>query len=70
MRALARDFLPNAVSIKREDFAQFSKTRKKPHAESGAQKNPRRGLTSTGIYAINLKLKYGGCSLGSTVLNL
>lgn len=26
---------------------------------SGAQKNPRRELILTGIYAINLKLKYG-----------
>ena len=31
-------------------------------------KNPRRAKCLTGIYAINLKLKYGGCSLSSTML--
>ncbi len=31
---LVRDFLPTLVSIKTKDFAQFSKTHQKPHAES------------------------------------
>ena len=33
-------------------------------------KNPRRELILTGIYAINLKLKYGAFSLGSRMLIL
>ena len=47
-----------------------TKTCQKEHAESGAQKNPRREFILTGIYALNLKLKYGGCSFPSTMLNI
>ena len=54
-----RDFLPTHVSIKTKDFAKFTKTRSKVHAQSGVQKNPRRELILTGIYANNSKLKYG-----------
>ena len=35
---------------------------------SGAQKNPRRSYTLTGIYADKSKLKYGACSFPSTML--
>ena len=34
------------------------------HAQSGAQKNPRRDLILTGIYANNQKLKYGVDTFG------
>ena len=65
---LLRDFLPSPVSIKTKNSLQFPKTCPKPHAESGAQKNPRRELILTGINANNSKLKYGVCSLVSNVL--
>ena len=54
-----RHFLPPLVSIKREFLSKFSKIRQILHAMSGAQKNPRRARCLTGIYANNLKLRYG-----------
>lgn len=65
-----RDFLPSPVSIKTKDLTEFSKTRQKPYAISGAQKNPRRELILTGIYANYSKLKYGAFSFPSTMLNI
>ena len=44
---------------KNERFYIILKNTPKPHAESGAQKNPRRELILTGLFAENQKLKYG-----------
>lgn len=63
-----RDFLPTPVSIKTKDFAKFPKTSQIFHAESGAQKNPRRTKCQTGINANKSKLKYGAFSFPSTML--
>ena len=70
MRALARDFLPSKVSIKREYLPKRAQIRQKAYAMSGLQKNPRRSETLTGIYANNLKLKYGAFSFSSNMLNI
>ena len=40
------------------------------HAISGAQKNPRRGITLKGNSAYRAKLEYGASSLPSTMLNI
>ena len=62
------DFLLTLVSIKTKVLPRFPRISKKPHAMSGAQKNPRRELILTGINANNSKLKYGECSFSSTML--
>ena len=63
-----RDSLPNPVSIKREYLSKRAQIHKILHAIGRVQKNPRRELILTGIYANNSKLKYGGCSFASTML--
>jgi len=57
----------NSVSIKREYLQKSGEIHQNSHAIGCLQKNPRRAKCLTGIYAINLKLKYGADEMRSQV---